>query len=79
MMPTEAPTVASMDRVYWVTVLRPQLIASGNLIETPAMKEEADKIRRQIARDSKKQPAVLTPAGDWVPSEQPDDGGEVPF
>jgi hypothetical protein len=78
-----AESMANMDRVYWVTVLRPQLIADGNLIETDEHRKEyrammkAQKNKPQsnaeltkIVAAVKASPlsaAVRTPAGDYVP------------
>jgi hypothetical protein len=80
-----AESMANMDRVYWVTVLRPQLIADGNLIETDEHRKEyrammkAQKNKPQsnaeltkIVAAVKASPlsaAVRTPAGDYVPPE----------
>jgi hypothetical protein len=73
--------MANMDRVYWVTVLRPQLIADGNLIETDEMRKEFKKLSKVVKTPGKDHlrvapetippaplsAAVRTPAGDYVP------------
>jgi hypothetical protein len=80
-----AESMANMDWVYWVTELRPMLIAAGNLVET----EEHRKEYRAMMKAQKNKPqsnaeltkivaavkasplsaAVRTPAGDYVPPE----------
>jgi hypothetical protein len=66
--------MANMDRVYWVCVLRPQLIADGNLIETEDMRKEFKKLSKGqktptkvLERPAPLSAAVRTPAGDYVP------------
>lgn len=75
--------VLTRNRVWWVTVQRPKLIAAGNLIETPAMKAEAEEIRRQLARDGKGLLPPLPPAQlDYkarASGERPTEPDEVPF
>ncbi len=41
-----AESMANMDRVYWVLTLRKELIDSGNLVETDAMRAEFKKLSK---------------------------------
>lgn len=56
-VPPEEPSILG-DRVFWVTVLRPQLIAAGNLIETDEHRKELAAVKRQLVRESKQAKAL---------------------
>ncbi len=76
-----AESMANMDRVYWVLILRKELIDSGNLIETDEMRKEFKKLSKaakttvkdhlldapKMAAPAPLSAAVRTPAGDYVP------------
>lgn len=71
----EPPSVLS-DRVHWVTVLRPMLVAAGNLKLTPEMEAEEKAVRAELAKANRKPAQVPVPL---TTVANDDDDGEVPF